>query len=283
MLKSDLPNLLRTGAAGIVVTMMIAFWSPMASADVGINPDFFRSSNQMSIQVGGLSQDYREFNDGLVPSLTNILDSETGTIPYLRVSYRALIRHWYTQVSFGYAYGDTDYVGYLQSPGPVYTPFNTKTTNSIYDFQFRFGYLFQVARPFALVPYAELGQYYWIRDVGPSTPYGITEDYSHAFLGAGIRCLINPAERLVWEIGVGMATNFGSTMETNGYTYDLGDRSNLSAYTSLDYHIAGHWHAKVDLEYRRWEYGQSDVKGGYLEPRSETRQTRFFAGVGYSF
>jgi len=262
---------------------LFALWSFTSSADNQVNPDLVRGSNQIAVQIGGLSQDYREFNDGLVSSLPEVLDAETGSITYLRISYRALVRRWYGQAAFGFGYGETDYVGYLQSPGPVYTPLKTTTTNTIYDLMFRFGYLFQLARPVAVVPYAEIGEYHWTRDIAPSASYGITEYYSHSFAGLGAKFLFNPVDRLVWEIGGGAAANLGSTMETGGYTYDLGDRTSLSAYTSLDYFVTGHWHAKVDVEYRRWEYGQSGVKGGYLEPRSDTRQTRFFAGVGYSF
>lgn len=249
-----------------------------------INADIVHASNQLSWGFGTLAQDYREYNDGLVPSLPDILDSETGRLTSFRVGYTGMLRGLYIQARLNYSTGETDYVGYLQSGYPVvYTPFNTTTDNRIIDLLARVGYAFRAGERLVLVPYGELGDYWWRRDVGPSTPYGIVEDYFHLNLSLGAKALYSPVSRLVLELGGGYGTTFLAFMTAEGYDYDLGSEPYMSAYASVDYRFLENWHLKWSADYRRWEYGQSDVVAGYLEPHSRTEQTQYLMSVGVNF
>ena len=273
----------RYGLGVFIAILVSAAHADMARFNAGINPDIAAASNQISVGWGALKQDYREYNDGLTALLPSVLDSETGTVRGLRLGYTGMIRRIYVQTALDYARGNTDYVGYLQSPGPVYTPFNTTTRNTFFDLTVRVGYTFRAESLLVVVPYIEVGEHIWYRQIGPSTPYySGSEDYVHLHIGPGVKLLLSPIDRLVWELGAGYGINTLSTMTTGGYTYTLGDKGNLSGYTGFDIRVAGNVHLKLNAEYRKWEYGQSDVQGGYLEPRSLTRQVRYLVAVGYS-
>jgi hypothetical protein len=281
----DLSSRMSSLAIILAVTLMSTVQADMTRKNPGMNTDIVKASNLLAVGGGMLEQDYREFNDGLIASLPAILDSENGRITSLRISYTGMMRRLYLQANLNYSTGDTDYVGYLQSTGfpVVYTPFNTTTDNRIVDILVRVGYAFRAGSSVALIPYGEVGDYMWRRDVGPSTPYGITEDYLHMNLSLGAKVLYSPIDRLVLELGGGYGTTFLSTMTVDGYVYELGDKPYMSAYASLDYRFVANWHLKWSADYRKWEYGQSDVVAGFLEPHSRTEQKQYLMSVGYNF
>jgi hypothetical protein len=268
----------------VTLLMVSTVQAEMTGSDTRINANIVKASNQVAVGFGVLNQDYREYNDGLVPSLPAILDSETGSINSLRLSYTGMFNRLYVQASLNYSTGDTAYTGYLQSGSPiVYTPISTTTNNSILDLIARLGYTYEVGRSVAVIPYLEFGQHLWKRDVGPSTPYGVTEDYFHMSLGFGAKALYSPIERLVLEIGAGYGSNVLSTMTTDGYDYTLGDKPYVNAYASADYRIDDRWHLTLSADFRNWQYGESAVVAGAVEPHSETTQIQYLMSVGYNF
>jgi hypothetical protein len=257
----------------------------MSRLSPGINIAIARASHQVSFGYGKLHQDYREFNDGLVATLPGILDSETGSVNGYRLAYVGMFSRLYVQLHLDYAKGDTDYVGYLQSlPGPVYTPFNTTTRNTFFDLVERVGYTIKAGNSAVVIPYAELQEYYWSRKIGVTTIYfSGAEEYSHLGLGVGAKLLFSPVTRLVFEIGAGGGYAVLGEMTTNGYRYTLGEKSYLSGYASADYNLVGDWHLKASADYRKWQYGQSDIVANAIEPHSQSVQTRYLLSMGYSF
>jgi hypothetical protein len=203
------------------------------------------------------------------------LDAETGNIPVLQVSYGVMRPHIFGQVALNIASGDTTYDGHLINP--PYTPVMATTSNTMVDFVGRVGYPFGAGSRVVLVPYGEFSFHYWERDIG------YIEDYTHLAIGLGGKVLWSPAQRLVIEGGLSLGTTFLGTMSTGGDDFTLGDRPYWSAYTSLDVRLGARWHVKAALDYREWEYGQSDVVAGYIEPRSLTKQTTFLVSGGYNF
>jgi hypothetical protein len=267
-----------------MMALMSTAQADMSRFGAGINTDIVKASNQVALGLGSLQQDYREYNNGLAPSLPAILDAEKGSITSLRLSYTGMLQRLYVQATLNYSTGDTDYTGYLQSGNPVvYTPLTTTTNNRIFNLTWRVGYTFKAGSSVALIPYIELGEYMWRRDVAPHMSYGVTEDYFHMILGLGAKLLYSPVERLVLEAGGGYGTTFLGTMTTGGYDYTLGDKPYMGIYGSLDYRFVGNWHLKWSVDYRKWEYGQSDIVAGYLEPHSQTKQTQYLMALGYNF
>ena len=261
----------------------------MAHADtvdgqVGVNPNIANATRQWTFGLGILNQNYSEYNNGIVPSLPAILDSETGDITSFRFSYTAMSNRLYLQAILNYSVGSTAYTGYLQSGSPVvFTPLTTKTSNNIFEILGRAGYAYNLSHSVVVIPYAELGEYLWIRDVGSSTPYGISEDYFNFSLGVGAKALYSPADRLVLELGMGYGLNFLSSMSAGGYDFTLGNEPYMNVYASVDYRIDPRWHLILSADYRNWKYGQSQVIGGYLEPDSETTQRQYLVSLGYQF
>lgn len=241
------------------------------------NPDIVSAANQVYVGAGVLHQNYKEFNDGLVPSLPSVLDSEDGNIITAQVGYSALTSYLYGQVQLSVSVGETNYTGYLVSPGPVYTPYLGTTDNNIVNLIGRAGYPFRAGSRAVVVPYLEVGHFFWRRDIG------YVEDYSHFLLGLGAKLLWSPTSKLVVETGLGIGTTVAANMNVDGYNYDLGSEPYRNGYLAVDYRLHGRWHLRLSAEYRAWEYAQSPVVAGFLEPRSETLHATYMLSAGYSF
>lgn len=275
----------RSLTAVLVTTVTLSAAAAPATPS-GLNSEIINASGQLSIAVGNVNQFYREFNHGKAAAPFEVLDTETGNIPVLKVGYGMMLRYLYGQLSLSLADGDTDYKGYLQtlSPPITYTPLQDKTSNFMFDVTGRVGYPFRAGTRVVLVPYVEFSDHYWRRNLGGNSAYGYTEDYTHFTIGLGGKFLWNPAPRLVLEVGGGTGTTFLGNMSTGGEDFTLGDRPYWSAYTSADVRLASHWHMRASIEYRRWEYGASDADAiGIFEPDSTTKQTTFLVSGGYQF
>jgi len=256
---------------------------PRRFTRAGLNPDIVMAANQLAISIGQLHQDYREYNDGLEPLLPPILDAETGSISAYRLSYTALIGHFYVQGARSFANGKTAYDGFLQ-PVPPVTPAKTVTDNTIDDFDVKLGAGFALGSMTVIVPYADLGVHTWIREVGKATPnYGGAEKYSNLIAGVGVKVLFSPVSRLVFEAGATTGTTAGSNMNTNGTDYPLGKKPYLAADIGVDYRFVGAWHLKATADYQKWEYGASDWIAGAMEPHSQTKQFEYLLSLGYTF
>ena len=241
------------------------------------SPDIVSAANQVYVGAGVLHQDYREFNDGLVPVLPSVLDSEEGNIITAQVGYSALTSFLYGQVQLSVSVGETTYTGYLVSPGPVYTPFVGPTDNNIVSLIGRVGYPFRAGARAVVVPYLEVGEFFWRRDIG------YIEDYSHFLIGLGAKLLWSPVSKLVVEAGLGVGTTVSANMTVDGYDYDLGSEPYRNGYLAVDYRLHGRWHLRLSADYRDWKYAQSPVVAGFLEPRSETVHATYMLSAGYSF
>jgi hypothetical protein len=241
------------------------------------HPDINAAANQLRLGVGALNQNYKEFNDGLVAVLPSVLDSELGSIPTVEFGASLLREQLYAELQLGLAYGSTTYTGYLQYPGPVYVPYVGKTDNFIFRAQGRVGIPFRPASILVLVPYAEIGDHFWRRDIG------YTEDYSHYHIGVGGKMLLRLAPGVVAEAGLGFGTTFLANMRLDGDDFELGSEPYRHGMLAIDIRLAGHWHLRLSGEYRDWQYEQSPVVNGLIEPRSESKQATYLLSVGYNF
>lgn len=239
--------------------------------------DITSAVTQVTIGAGVLRQNYKEFNDGLIPTLRPVLDFETGDIAAVQIGGGVLLRQFFVEGRLTIASGDTVYDGFLQYPGPVYVPYVGTTSNTIVSLQARFGYPFRPTHSVALIPYLEIGEHYWRRDVG------YVEDYSHMLLGIGGKLLWNPFQNMVVDVGAGVGTTVLPLMTSDGYDYDLGSRPYRNGHVALDYRFVRRWHLRLSGEYRSWQYGQSPVVAGAIEPRSESVQVTYLLAAGYSF
>jgi hypothetical protein len=270
--------------AALLVTVLATLSLSPAQADSAapaglINGDIVEAANQLSVGIGALRQEYHEFNDGLVAVLPAVLDAETGDLVSVGLGYSILLPYFYGQARLNVAAGDTTYVGYLQTfePGGVtYTPFTGTTTNTIVSFTGRLGYPFRAGDHAALVPYLEVGEHYWRRDIG------YVEDYNHLYVGLGAKLLFSPASQWVFELGGGYGTTVLASLYAEGYDFNLGEKPYVNVYASVDYRLNAHWYLQLSADYRSWEYGQSPVVAGFVEPHSETQQTQVLVSLSYA-
>lgn len=261
------------------VLLATATWfvaTPVVAVDVE-HPDITAAANQLRLGVGALHQNYKEFNDGLVGVLPSVLDSELGSIPALQLSASLLRERIYAELQVGLVYGSTTYTGYLQYPGPVYVPYVGKTDNFIFRAQGRVGIPFRPASILTLVPYVEVGDHFWRRDIG------YIEDYSHYQIGVGGKILLRLAPGVVAEAGLGFGSTFLANMRLDGDDFELGSEPYRHGLLAMDIRLAGRWHLRLSGEYRDWQYEQSPVVSGLIEPRSESKQATYLLSVGYSF
>ena len=266
---------LRVRASRVVA---IWFFAVQCASAEGGNADIAAAANQATISVGGMHQNYKEFNDGITILLPSVLDSELGSLLTFEVGASRLTEKIFYEVQVGIAAGTTTYTGYLQDLGPpvVYTPYVGKTANFIVGARGRVGIPFRPAAGLLLVPYAEVGEHLWRRDLG------YVEDYSHFLIGVGGKLYWNPAPRVVVEAGLGTGTTFLANMTLDDLDFELGGKPWHHGLLAIDYRLDERWHLRLSSEYRRWQYGQSPVVAGFIEPRSESVQATYLISVGYS-
>jgi len=268
-----------------VVAVALGMQANLARADSSINPDITAAISQMWVSVGALNQNYKEFNDRLVPSLPSILDSEAGSIPMLQAGMGILKADFFAELQVSMAYGATSYTGFVELPGPVFNPYAGSTNNFIFSAQGRFGIPFHVSPRVVLVPYAEAGEHLWRRDIG------YIEDYSHLHVGLGGRAIVRLSAGMVFMAGAGFGSTLLSSMMLEGKEFELGSEPYHHGMLAIDVKLRDRWHLRLTTEYRDWSYEQSPrvVVGGpfgsvpRVEPRSDTRQATYLLSLGYSF
>lgn len=247
----------------------------------GLNGDINAAMNRASFGMGQLSQSYKEFNDGLTSLLPSVLDSESGNILSARLEFSAISSdRFYFDARYDRSWGKTGYDGYLQQPGPIYTPIQTQTDNLIERWTVQIGRALPLGSQGAAIPYVDLGSFGWQRNLGVHTSYAQTETYRHFFLGLGGKLLWSPVSRLTFEVGAAYGTNMSSSMTTEGIKYPLGNKPYLNAEAEVTYRFASHWLVMLSAEHQRWEYGASDWIAGALEPHSRSEQSQLLLSVG---
>lgn len=257
-----------------------------AQASSAVDPAIVAADRALSFYVGGVDQNYREF-DG-----SGVLDKELGTIPRIGVEYSlmGLSTPLRVYVNASYADGDTSYKGQLQNG----TPYDTRTGNEMLAFDAGVGYAFGVGR-FAFIPGLEYGVSSWVRDIGKGDPqHGVKESYVHGHVALTLAGQLAVTPRVVatlaaaygktvspWMKIVGM---YGSSV--NSPTYTLGSKPWNRLALNLDYAVRPHLHVGARLAYTRFKYGASAVypfAGGSYEPDSETKHATFDLAVAYGF
>lgn len=266
----------------VAAVMAISPLSAMAGSFDGVN-------NQISLEVGQMSQRYGEYNDEGVDGFGKYLDTEKGTNPTVGLTVAKTFDNYYTAFSVGYSKGDTGYTGGVQdlSTGAV-APATATTENKVLDLGAKLGYVVPVASNFQVIPHVDLGYHKWDRAIGMDTDAGVSETYKHYRAGLGVIAQYAPIQPLVLSANAMYGTTFGSDMEITsfdaGHKFELGKRATYVFGLGADYAVAKDWHVKAGLNYNRFGYGASDIDAnGWYEPRSSTIQTSYNVGVGYSF
>jgi len=246
-----------------------------------LNQAIVASAAQVSVGAGVLGQDYEEKDDrNLVP--TGYLNKEEGKIPALEFDIGLVSETgWYSELHFTYASGETDYDGYLQYSPTTFSPYETDTDNSIYEFRGNFGHLFGLTNNIALAPKVELGHLRWDRTITGS--YGSSAEYTYTRYGAGLEVLFAATDRLVFSVE-GMYGRQSGEVASDVVNEDIGTTAYTRFSAGVDYALTDRWHIGAEISRASYDSKESDVSpSGFLEPASETAHTRMMARVGFSF
>lgn len=248
---------------------------------------------RVSLSGGALDQHYAEYPSGLpnASTLPNPLDTESGTLPLLRLAFAFTPRAvpLWVQVRYDYAEGDTIYDGHTQALVDV----ATTTQNRMDDARARLGCVVNIATDLAVVPFLEGGWHAWDRQIGAGTPLYTHESYAHWYRGVGaqLRYRSGLAWRLVLDLDGGRTVD--AQISGNGplfyFRAPLGAAAYYGASIGVDRAFTGPWHLRGELSWTRFTYGASpsvatnDPNVHVVEPESSTRRLGFSLGLAYAF
>lgn len=243
-----------------------------------VNTAIVNADRYLSVEVGGLSQNYRETLNGTVP------DKEQGTIPDIGVEYSVLglYRPFRFVIAANYASGGTDYIGSLMNG----TPYDTTTHNRIIDAHMALGYAFGFGS-FALIPGIEYGEHSWERNINYDTDPGYQERYGNQYMAATLEGQFAINQSTVLSLSGAYGTTANPTMTNNlspGGVFYLHARPWERLGLKVDYAAYSDLHIGVKLSYTDFKYGGSaNTVNNYFEPDSQTRQATFGLTMGYNF
>jgi hypothetical protein len=271
---------------------MMIRWFPLAfvgllalvpAANAG-DFDILNSNNQIAAQFVATNFDYLETFGGTK------LDSEGGWVSGVGGSFtwqgHLITNNLYFNAQYSYINGKTDYVGSFQ--GGTYGSVRQKDGATVNDFDVRIGKGFEIQPNFQLTPYFGVGYHDWQRAVNTG------EEYSHAYVGAGLLVQWNPLARLVLSAHGLVGGTFDSQVIVHtipgpggivGSTLALGGADTERVGLSGDYAVTSHIHLNAGVEWVHFSYGKSnpDPTGTYFEPDSRTNNTTVKVGVGYAW
>lgn len=250
-----------------------------------VNTAIVNADRYLSVEVGGLQQNYRETMNGTVP------DKEQGFIPRIGVAYSLLGLEYPFRFTLGasYASGSTHYIGSLQNG----TPYDSNTGNHILDAHVGLGYAFGFGS-FALIPGLEYGEHSWERNLNNGASPGYQERYGNQYMAATLEGQFALSQSTVLSLSGAYGTTLNPTMTNDsvpGLTYYLGNQPWARVGLGVDYAAYQHLHIGLKLSYTRFKYGRSAtytvtippyVYSTY-EPDSETQQTAFSLTMSYNF
>lgn len=263
-------------AAGLALSTTAAVAAP-------VNPAITAAASQLRLSAGAFHQKYVEDDSyGLVP--TSYLDKETGNIPALGFDYGVVSpAGFYSKLHFLYAWGKTDYDGYMQtitSSGSTFTPHTTDTDNRLFDTRGNLGYMIGIGSRVALTPEVELGYTRWKRELRGTG--GSSQTYDSYRYGLGLEVHVAATDRWVFSFE-GVVGRQHSRVNSSLLNESLGTNAYTRLAAGVDYRLTDRVHLGFRTTRAFYDFSESDVSAsGFLEPKSETTQTRFMASIGWT-
>jgi hypothetical protein len=295
-----------------------------------INQAILSVNNMLSISFSDLGLNYGEYNDGSAPSINNkYLDTDNGFLNGIAVNLAKTYNNWYSNVNFSYYITNDTYSGYIpaysgtaQNLQETLQPLTQTSSSKIYNFNWKIGYMLPITNKFVLTPYGELGWHIW--DRGDNTSK--YAHYSNWLAMVGILAQYAFTPKLVGNVDLGYGTTFDAKAEEDNNAsggafycqdtvsscnpfligedtiiFNLGSKAIYNLSAGLDYRFYRNFHIIGNVNYERFEYGQSSTvyltptniysngvlvsqfPNSYTEPNSVTNEIIYSIGIGYSF
>ena len=148
-----------------------------------VPPDVRDANNLAGVMVGARHISYEELNNGLVPTLPQVLDAERGWLPALRIEGRLQrdlggLRNAYVRATAGYAIGDLAYDGRTQPNAlGISVPVTRTSGAGVGDLGIEAGVSIPLGSRWAITPLARYRFRYWRRLLGKGQPNAFAEAY----------------------------------------------------------------------------------------------------------
>ena len=263
--------------------------------------DVRETNNWAGVMLGARHSSYEELNNGLVPTLPQVLDAERGWLPALRVEGRlqrdlGSLRNTYVRAAVEYAFGDLTYDGRTQVTSFGGSVPVTRTSGAgLADLGVEAGVGIPFGSWWAITPLARYRYRHWTRLLDKGQPGAFKEAYYHQELAVGGLGQVVLSKGLV----AGAAASLGGTvapgwaLQPSGSSarlrLDLGNALVVRGELSLGYAISTkpRVHLVAGYELGTFAYGRSStVRIGTVtavEPDSRTIEQELRAGVAIGF
>lgn len=253
-----------------------------------INTAIVNADRHLSVELGGLHQNYAETQGGTA------LDKEQGTMPDMGVEYSVLglNRPFLFVLGGTLAGGHTAYTGALVNLATGATvPWDSSTRNRILDAHVGLGYAFGLG-DLALIPGVIYGEHSWERDINYGASPGLQENYGNQYMAATLKAQFALGQSTVVSLSGAYGTTMNATMSSSSIgNFALTDKPWVHAGFAVDFAAYSDLHIGMKLDYTQFKYGASanfinnpyNVNLPLVEPFSKSTQTVFNLTMGYNF
>ena len=263
--------------------LAVALIASPAFADTS---DIRASDRAAEFDVGAGYQKYGEsVNDAS-------FDTETGWMPYIGAGFTwvgsensksgAMFDNMYGHIEANVMFGDDHYNGGIQHLHGPTTPFQSTTSNTIFNIDGQIGHLFELTDGVTLIPLVDIGYRTWSRDIGGG---GIVsnsnEDYSTGLAMGGLLLQVSPMPGLVLSASGEGGTTFGPELRANDTTYNLNATPAWKFGGKIGYTFAPNWEVTTGANMVGFGFQHSQVINGAYEPNSYTHDLTATAGIAY--
>jgi len=251
-------------------------------------PRYTFAIDQIEMSAGIMNFDYAEYDDD-----GTFLDGEKGNMPGVAINFLGHSEGGFeTEFGFDFYKATVDYDGHLQPSAsetdPVVianvfmVPFKTNTIETVT------GLHAQISKALDAYPklslYGNFGYKFWNRAIQgkyistlgnlgiPIVGFvpGATEKYQwyQLIFGGKYNVVLNDKSALDFSAGISRTLN--PTMKTGAYTYKQKERTGYELGVDWLLKLSPGKRIGVGAELSYWEFGKSNIVGGYLEPYSES-------------
>ncbi|HEX4114065.1 MAG TPA: hypothetical protein VH020_16150 [Stellaceae bacterium] len=253
-----------------------------ATAHAQYRPAVVDVNNEFGMAAQAFLQSYSETYNGTTP------DKEHGVIPGVAVKATGMfdlygVSNLYAGAHYQYDRGAVTYNGAFLNG----TPLNASTNYTTTDVGLELGKGFLITDGILITPLVEGGWHAWERNLGR----GQVENYSHDYVGAGVRGDLAVTARLVLtgKVGAGAIIDPGMTSVADPaaglprMSFNLGMRPYYEAGLGADYKfdiVFTMLHLYGGVDFTHFSYGASAANQyGFLEPDSASNQVLFQLGL----
>ncbi|HEY5207869.1 MAG TPA: hypothetical protein VIJ42_00330 [Stellaceae bacterium] len=242
-------------------------------------------NNEFGIAAQGFMQSYSE------TVMSRTFDSENGTVPGFEVKASTMqngfgIDNIYAGIRYQFDQGNVAYNG-----ANLFTraPLQGTTNYSVSDLGIELGKGFLLSENVLITPFVQGGWRDWRRALSAAQ----VEDYTHYYVGGGVRGDLGITPRMVLTGRLGIAETFDPSMTATAspglglpprMTFALGSAPLFQAGVGADYRFYQQIHLYGGVDYSHFSYGSSAINSlGFNEPSSTSDEVVFRLGLAYQF